>query len=78
MTNLERLKPCPFCGGIAKRWYSTPDGRYASQFPTKLWGIFTSHYKVECYKCGMRTKVYATERGAINAWNRRVDHGNKS
>ena len=63
---MSELKPCPFCGGMARviehTFYETSD--------------FTSHsYGVECCDCFTKSfQFYKTEEKAINAWNRRVDN----
>lgn len=67
------LKPCPFCGGGAFAWHCTPDGKYKACGEQKLHGMTTTHYLIECKYCGIRTKVYASKRGAFNAWNRRAE-----
>ena len=56
---------CPFCGGeaiIDKRDYRFPDGTHA-----------LDGYSARCISCGARTCEYKTERGAVDAWNRRVE-----
>lgn len=71
------LKHCPFCGGVAQ-WracdaggkYTTPDLRKG----VMIRGLDMTHRVVQCMKCGARTKVYATDKGAFNAWNRRAGH----
>ena len=67
------LKPCPFCGEKAFAWFCTFNGKHKAKSGTqKLWGMPTDHYLIECKRCGIRTKVYASKKGAFNAWNRRA------
>jgi Lar family restriction alleviation protein len=54
----EELKPCPFCGGIAKL------GHYEG-------GKYDTYYLVMCINCFSRT-VGDSENEAVNTWNRRV------
>lgn len=71
---MENLKPCPFCGGDAIMWFCDPTGQYARITPSGLcYGREMTHKFVRCEKCGVRTKVYATNKGAFNAWNRRAN-----
>ena len=65
---MAELKPCPFCGGAAMRMNCDGKGQ-----PIAKW--LEIHYVVRCLKCGIRTNTYQTKKGAINAWNRRVDNG---
>lgn len=61
---MEKLKPCPFCGGEATV-YSV--------------NIFRPEIQVICEKCRSRTLTYKggdfddTKYLAIQAWNRRVN-----
>ena len=73
---MTELKPCPFCGGKAFAWYCTPDGKYkAASGLQKLHGMNTTHHLIECTHCGIRTKIFATKKGAFNSWNRRAEDG---
>jgi len=70
------LKKCPFCQGKAQfvacdggGKYLTPDLRKG----IKIRGLEMTHRAIRCMKCGARTKVYATDKGAFNAWNRRFN-----
>ena len=55
----QKLKPCPFCGGKARIER------------TDCIGSINYHYGY-CIQCGARTDEYATKKGAIEAWNKRV------
>jgi Lar family restriction alleviation protein len=57
---LEKLKPCPFCGGKAMLYAKT--------------GLTTiGIYAIRCLKCNMGFGyTFATEELAIETWNRRV------
>ena len=58
---MNKLKPCPFCGGLAKIT--------GSQYCTDMrWVI--------CKDCHASTTVLDSEEEAIEAWNRRVTDGN--
>lgn len=61
---MDKLKPCPFCGGkdIIVR-------------PVQYAGIVKTHFYVQCRECFARTRDYATRPKAIEAWNRRAEHG---
>ena len=56
------LKPCPFCGGEAFRYYSGPQGEYL---------------EIVCKKCFSQTPRLSGDI-AINVWNRRVNDGQAS
>lgn len=77
---IDKLKPCPFCGGDA-RVYKT-----STHYSAESWG---DNWKVACNECNMgsmheySTEVYRNKHGevtiehdgkkeAIEAWNRRV------
>ena len=71
-----KLKCCPFCGSDAFDWYCTFDGKNKAASGThKFCGMPTDHHLIECKRCGIRTKVYATKKSAFNAWNRRMEDG---
>ena len=53
------MKSCPFCGGEA-------EVRRLKNFDGKVMMVF-----VICKKCGASTRSYASENGAIEAWNSR-------
>lgn len=55
--NVE-LKPCPFCGDMAK---------YHGMEALVGWVI-----NVMCERCGARTRNYDDEAEATEAWNRRA------
>ena len=60
---MDKLKPCPFCGGEARTGFAIND--------YNRWGV-------ECTRCGATVEVadwcgdYDTEENAIKAWNRRA------
>lgn len=63
-----KLKPCPFCGGVAridsKRADSTPtNGTWSSE--ARVW-----RYRCEASCCNMHWKF--SRDAAIAAWNRRT------
>lgn len=73
---MAELKPCPFCGSVATAWYCTFDGKHKAASGTqKLWGMNADHHLIECRRCGIKTKVFATKKGAFNSWNRRAVDG---
>ena len=64
---MEKLKPCPFCGGEASLFTTDEIGYLGSdRFTTKCNGCF----------CG--TGHYAGPERAIEAWNRRPAPENKA
>ena len=68
---MERLKPCPFCGGEAEKRYIKRKKLFAfMRFP------YNTHYVyVKCKTCGVMSRVCVTIENAIEAWNRRTDNG---
>lgn len=58
---MEKLKPCPFCGGKAEMLISEyEDSR--------------KEYLVDCTECcGMVERWVDTEEEAVEQWNRRVN-----
>lgn len=63
---MERLKPCPFCGGQTLRMsvldhpHMYPDG--------------SGTYYFGCRPCSAVTSIMArSERAAVEKWNRRAD-----
>lgn len=68
----SKLKPCPMCGGEAKKWFCDATGRYSSNVKMNACGREMTHKYIRCERCGIRTKVYATDKGVFNAWNRRA------
>lgn len=59
----EKLKLCPFCGGVAKTYRHV----LANNRP------HDAVYRVECKSCGARTKFLYTEKEAIAFWNMRPE-----
>lgn len=61
----EKLKPCPFCGGVAA--LNSEKNRVASF--------------VKCTSCGAESGLvrvsaeYCSDEKAVEAWNRRSDNG---
>jgi Lar family restriction alleviation protein len=53
---MEKLKPCPFCGG--------------EPFIKQYKDFYL--YKVICENCYVETGGWCEKREAINAWNRRT------
>lgn len=70
---MKKLKPCPFCGGEANMLSCDKTGSYVSYGIGIYMGREMTHKIVRCEKCGIRTKHYATSKGAFNAWNRRAN-----
>ena len=70
---MSNLKSCPFCGAEPKLYYCNTNGQYITQDASvsKLYGRDITHKMIICSKCGIRTKTYATNKEAFNAWNRR-------
>lgn len=62
---MEKLKPCPFCGGEASVTFD-PDGIKDTE--GRKWA-----YTVSCNKCCVCTGLCWSGEMAIKAWNRRVN-----
>ena len=56
---MEKLKPCPFCGGAAE---------------IRSWAIegLGKCYTVECRGCRATTALHVVRTMAVGDWNRRV------
>jgi len=61
---MDKLKPCPFCGGEAEAFHphSVAGGWYAE--------CYAEYNDGEC--CEARTAIYDTAEEAIKAWNTRA------
>lgn len=57
---MEKLKPCPFCGGEAE----------VLRNPIINGAIHNA--VVHCEECKARTTIYVFEKDAIEAWNTRA------
>ena len=57
----EKLKRCPFCGGIADVFF---------QSGCDYW---YDKYAVYCTQCGCTTEDFETKEEAISVWNRRTN-----
>lgn len=55
--NMEKLKPCPFCGG---------EGEIVSRKPCKT---SKTRYYIQCKKCGCKTREFKTVFRSDNKWN---------
>lgn len=67
----DRLLRCPFCGGPAIVMCLD----YADDYPHErqtIWGVFCKDDLSAEYSHGHFIDNYATERDAIEAWNRRA------
>lgn len=61
---MNKLKPCPFCGGGAE--YAHLKKRFSLGL-----GIWCPSY-IRCRVCGATSPVKVAMEGAINSWNRRA------
>ena len=57
---IEKLKPCPFCGGKAIL--------YKQRAST----LFSETHTIGCSKCGISTFEKRTKKQVITLWNRRI------
>ncbi len=62
---MEKLKPCPFCGGEA----IVEETKSTTYFKREL------PYRVKCKMChcALAYQFFASEQEAIAAWNRRAN-----
>ena len=60
VTNMVKLKPCPFCGGKDSGILTTSYDGY--------W------FAVFCENCMAQTRKCRQEKDAVEAWNRRIDY----
>jgi hypothetical protein len=60
---MDKLKPCPFCGGEAELKLI---GRFQ-------YGLSANGWIVRCVKGCCRQLFYASDHDAIEAWNRRKE-----
>lgn len=58
---MEKLKPCPFCGGIA--------GLY--EHKTFINPLALGSFYIKCLDCKVTTKYYKTAKEAMKKWNNR-------
>lgn len=58
---MDKLKPCPFCGGEAELEYEVDP-----------FGYEVSHF-IHCHGCGMTCFINGTTEEDIAAWNRRAE-----
>lgn len=68
---MTELKPCPCCGGKAKRKYGKYNllGAYGTPKEVRQW------FAVHCSVCGLSQpkRKYDTRELATEAWNRRIE-----
>ena len=66
----NELKPCPFCGGKARRKHDTYNllGAYGNKDTKREW------HAIWCPSCKMSQpkRTYASREQSEEAWNRRV------
>ena len=67
---MAELKPCPFCGSEAKILKAKAN---ASGTRFAFWVQCTNTELEECV-CAPFTRDYETEKGAVEAWNRRAEN----
>lgn len=68
---MDKLQPCPFCGGKAKRKFGKYNllGAYGTPNEARRW------FGVQCSTCGVAQpkRKYDTRELATEAWNRRAE-----
>ena len=57
---MEKLKPCPFCGGKAVIAETSPS---------------SGRFFISCVPCGIRTFSSEKQQKLVECWNRRADNG---
>jgi hypothetical protein len=69
----EELKPCPFCGGAVhlERAYDTQDRIMGTR---KWWGVVCRNTINLGGTCAIEQIPSASEKAAIERWNRRAPH----
>ena len=65
---MEKLKPCPFCGGEAD--YYPADPNIQLEYEAERWG----NIWVQCMECGASTIECDSFAEASEKWNRRADN----
>lgn len=68
---MDKLKPCPFCGGEAKMVIREDDGGYRAEIHCM------SSCEIGCYAVSQHwaLKKSWAEDDAVKAWNRRTEGG---
>lgn len=65
-----KIKPCPFCGGNAEFFTSSPRvGKLSNGAALPALPVVGHLY---CSSCGARTADYATAEQTVLAWNQRT------
>jgi Lar family restriction alleviation protein len=62
MSDDNKLKKCPFCGGVAD---------IEDVFINVKYEGLVTFYKIQCVTCKSQTSIFRDASGAINTWNMR-------
>lgn len=68
-----KVKPCPFCGGMAELDFAFGSLTYTDEYgDARTTGFY---YTIKCLNeiCGCRIGIYEKPMMALEAWNRRVN-----
>jgi len=68
---MEKLKPCPFCGGEFEAAPSAISVIYDWSHDEESGELLQNQIYVHCDICGARTDIYNTDAEAIGWWNTR-------
>lgn len=71
---MNKLKPCPFCGGKAEMLMTTEVGTPSGDKGTKV-VVSCGNRECSCKVVKWALKIGWAQESAIKAWNRRADQG---
>lgn len=69
---MDKLRPCPFCGGKPGLYLSDPAQFIAEGEPKEPF------YSIRCSECMSGTANFFSIQKAAEAWNRRTEEGEQN